>query len=81
MAKRTKKQEAKKSSWGGARLNSGRKMGTPTGPYKDPADKAVTVSLSMPGEIHRKLTARAESEGKSVNDAIREAIGQWVDRK
>jgi predicted HicB family RNase H-like nuclease len=47
-------------------------------PPKDPAAKAVTVSLSMPGEQHRRLKEIAESQGKSVNDAIREAIAEWV---
>ena len=70
-----------KTQWGGPRENAGRKAGIPTGPYKSPEEKAITVSLSMPGDLHRKLAARSESEGLTVNDAIREAIAAWVKQR
>ena len=73
----TKKKE-QKSGWGGRRDNqTGRPKGTGK-PIKASQDKAVTVSLSMPGKLHAALAARAEAEGKSVNDVVREAITAWV---
>jgi len=73
--------KSSKKQWGGARENAGRKAGTPTGPYKNPEEKAVTASLSLSGDLYRKLAARAESEEIAVNDAIRAAVAAWVKRR
>lgn len=69
------KNQETKGQWGGRRSNqTGR-------PAKDPADKAVTVSLSMPGDLHRKLKDRAEADGLTVNDAIRVAVAKYVKQR
>ena len=72
MKKSQKQTTQKKNTWGGARPGTGPKP-------KDPSEKAVTVSLSMPGTLHRQLSAKATARKKTVNDAIREAIAAWVE--
>ena len=73
--------EKKKGQWGGNRPNqTGRPKGTGK-PIKDPADKAKTVSLSLSADLHARLAECAETDGLTVNDAIREAITAWVKRK
>ena len=52
---------------GGVRPGAGRKP-------KPEGEKAVTVSLSLPAQMHAKLSLFADSKGLTVNDAIREMI-------
>ncbi|MDR1959978.1 MAG: ribbon-helix-helix domain-containing protein [Planctomycetaceae bacterium] len=69
--------EKSQSRRGGARAGAGRPKGIYK-PIKQPEQKAVTISLSMPGELHRQLKSKAEAAGITVNDAIREAIRVWI---
>jgi predicted HicB family RNase H-like nuclease len=52
--------------------------GKPLGWRKPEEQKAVTISLSMSGELHRQLKSKAESAGITVNDAIRDAVRRWI---